>query len=78
MTAEEINLVLVGLAGVLVALTGLITAVGILIVRVETARRAVDGRMDQLISTARIAGHAEGVVLGAALEHAATSDEETC
>lgn len=68
MTPEQATALIVAVATLATALTGLLGAVVVLFQRVEQNRKAIDGRVDQLISTARIAGHAEGIVLGRELE----------
>jgi len=67
-TPEQTTALIAAIATLATALTGLLGAVVVLFQRVEANRKAIDGRVDQLISTARIAGHAEGIVLGKELE----------
>jgi hypothetical protein len=48
---------------VVVALTGLMSAIALLVARIEALRSQLNGRLDNLVTEARVAGHAEGVLL---------------
>lgn len=68
MTPEQFTAVVAALAALATAIAGLIGAVTVLYVRIESNRHAIDGRIDQLVATARVAGHAEGMALAHQLE----------
>jgi hypothetical protein len=69
LTSEQVTALVAAITALIVAVTGLLGAVVKLWSVVEDNRRAINGRVDQLVATARVAGHAEGVALGQALAH---------
>jgi hypothetical protein len=68
MTPEQATAVIVAIGGLITAVAGLIGAVAVLWGKVNENKRSIDGRIDQLVATARVAGHAEGVALAQALQ----------
>lgn len=77
MTPEQGTAILVALAAVVTALTGLTAAVLRLYLAVKSNREALDGKIDQLVQTSRVAGHAEGVLLGQQLANPPEDAEQT-
>ena len=71
MTPDQFTAVIVALTALITAVTGLVGAVAVLWSRVEENRKAINGRMDQLITTARMTGHAEGIALRKQLDEGA-------
>ncbi len=69
MTPEQFDALLGALAVLITAISGLIVAVTRLYAKVEENRKAINGRVDDLVATARVAGHAEGVSLAQQLAH---------
>lgn len=59
---------------VVVALAGLASAIALLVVRIEALSKQLNGRLDQVVTEARVAGHAEGVLLATELTHALHRD----
>jgi hypothetical protein len=52
------------LVAILVALTGVLTAVGILIGQVRTLRHDINGRLSDLVEATRVASLKEGELVG--------------
>lgn len=69
MTPEQLTALVAALATLATAVAGLLGAVGVLWVKIDRNQHAVDGRLNELIATSRVAGHAEGVALAHALSH---------
>lgn len=69
MTPDQLTALIVALGALATAVGGLVGAITVLYRQVEANRQAINGRMDQLIATSRMVGHAEGVALGHALNH---------
>lgn len=55
---------------VLVALTGLVAAVGVAIVQIMSLRKAVDGRLSELVEATRLGATKQGEMSGRAWERA--------
>lgn len=64
MSPEQFTALIGALGALVTAIAGLIVAVTRLYAKVEENRKAINGRVDDMVATARVAGHAEGVVLG--------------
>lgn len=63
MTPEQLTALVIAVSTLATAIGGLIAAVAVLYGKVEENRKAIDGRVDQLVATSRVAGHAEGIAL---------------
>lgn len=69
MTSEQATALIVALGGLATALAGLLGAVVALWRQVDANRKAINGRVDELVATSRVAGHAEGMALAQQLAH---------
>lgn len=78
MTPEQATALIIAIGALFTAVGGLCGAVAVLWKAVETNRHAIDGRVDQLVSTSRVAGHAEGIALAEQLRHAEPENPTDC
>jgi hypothetical protein len=69
LSPEQTTALIVAIGGLVTAVAGLIGAVAALWQKVNANKRAIDGRIDQLLATTRVAGHAEGIALAERLHH---------
>lgn len=48
----------------IVAITGLVAALGVLVVQLVQVRKQIDGRLTELLATTRVAAQKEGEMVG--------------
>jgi hypothetical protein len=75
LTPEQATALVGAVAALTTAVAGLIGAVVALYAKVEQNKKALDGRVDDLVAMSRVAGHAEGVVLAHQLANPPADDD---
>lgn len=78
MTPEQVTALIVAIGALFTAVGGLCGAVAVLWRAVETNRHAIDGRVDELVSTSRVAGHAEGIALAEQIRRGENQQPTSC